>query len=237
MTESLLKGMALIFMLTLNMRIFVTHVRYLDILLRIVSFRLQKLQGHKMQYVAKPNTSSFEVEKVDEVLTLHTESTPNNTGECSKVVEEDPLITDMIRSKETVVIAPFSDIVLLEESCEKVVAEPMRDVVLLEELYEEVVADSLPLRDLGKSIVVMDPNLSNFNANVIHDMQVLGIISAPTPAQQAMNFLSDSWANMSQNEEIDDLADHQFQLVVPRNKKKSKPMTEASKGFEVGSSN
>jgi len=192
---------------------------------------------HKMQYVCKPNTSSSEVEKVDEVLTLHTESTPNNTRGCSKVVEEDPLITDMIRSKETTVIAPFSDVVLLEEPCEKVVAEPMRDVVLLEEPCEEVVVDSLPLRDLGKSIVVTNPNLSNFNANVIHDMQVLGIISAPTATQQAMNFLSDSLANMSQNEETDDLADHQFQLVVPRKKKKSKPVTEASKGFKVGSSN
>nr|ABD33371.2 IMP dehydrogenase/GMP reductase, related [Medicago truncatula] len=155
---------------------------------------------HKMQHVAKPNTSSSEVEKVDEVLTLHTESTPNNTEGCSKVVEEDPLITDIIRSKETSIILS------------------MRDVFLLEESYEEVVEDSLPLRYLGKSIVVTDPNLSNFIANVIHEMQVLGIISAPTASQKAMNFLSDSWANMSQNEEINDLADHQFQLVVPRKK-------------------
>ena len=113
----------------------------------------------------------------------------------------------------------------------------MRDVVFLEEPCKEMVADSLPLRDLGKFIVVTDLNLSNFNANAIHDMQVLGIISVPTAAQQAMNFLSDSWANMSQNEEIDDLVDHQFQLVVPRKKKKSKPVTEASKGFKVGSFN
>jgi len=69
-------------------------------------------------------------------------------------------------------------------------------------------------------------------------MQILGIISAPTATQQAMNFLSDSWANMSQNEEIDVLDDHQFQLVVlRRKKKKSKQVTEASKGVKVGSSN
>jgi len=61
---------------------------------------------HKIQYVAKPNTSSSKVEKVDEVLTIHTEPTLNNTGGCSKVVEEDPLITAIIRSKETPVIAP-----------------------------------------------------------------------------------------------------------------------------------
>jgi len=30
--------------------------------------------------------------------------------------------------------------------------------------------------------------LQNFNANIIHDMQVLGIISAPTVVQQAMDF-------------------------------------------------
>jgi len=33
----------------------------------------------------------------------------------------------------------------------------MRDVVFLEEPCKEMVADSLPLRDLGKSIVVTDP--------------------------------------------------------------------------------
>jgi len=172
-----------------------------------------------MQYVVKPNTSNSEVEKVDEVPTLHTKSTPNNTGGCSKVVEDDPLITSIIRSKETVVIAPLSDVVLLKEPCEDVVAKPMKDVVLLEESCKDVVADSLPLRDLGKSIVVTNPNLSSCNANVIHDMQVLGIISAPTAAQQAMNFLSDYWANMYQKEGIDDLADHPFQLVVPKKRR------------------
>jgi len=72
---------------------------------------------------------------------------------------------------------------------------------------------------------------------MLFDIQVLEIISAPTATQQPMNFLSDSWASMSHNEEIDDLDDHQFQLVVPRKKKKSKQVTEASKGFKVGSSN
>jgi len=39
-------------------------------------------------------------------------------------------------------------------------------------------------------------------------MQDLGIIGAPTATQQAMDLLSDSWSNMSHNEEIDDLVDH-----------------------------
>jgi hypothetical protein len=57
-----------------------------------------------------------------------------------------------------------------------------------------------------------------------------------------MDFLSNSWANMTQNEEIVDLAgntDQQFQLVVPRkgkNKFKQK-QADASKGFKVGAFN
>jgi len=43
-------------------------------------------------------------------------------------------------------------------------------------------------------VVVIDSNLSNFNANVIHGMQVLGLV--PSVAQQVVDFLSDSCANM-----------------------------------------
>jgi len=45
--------------------------------------------------------------------------------------------------------------------------------------------------------------LSNFILYVIHDMQVLWLVSTET--QQAMNFLSESWTNMIQNDEIVDL--------------------------------
>ncbi|GAU43589.1 hypothetical protein TSUD_27910 [Trifolium subterraneum] len=90
-----------------------------------------------------------------------------------------------------------------------------------EELHEEeeVVVDSIPLENQDRSIVVPDSNLSNFNANVIHDMQVLGILSAPTAAQQTMDFLSNSWANMTQTKEVVDSVgntNQQFQLVVPK---------------------
>jgi hypothetical protein len=72
---------------------------------------------------------------------------------------------------------------------------------------------------------VTDSNLSDFNANVIHDMQILGLV--PSEVQQ---FLSESWANMAQNVE-----DEQFQVVVPRKKKnKLKQHIEPSKGFKVG---
>jgi len=57
-------------------------------------------------------------------------------------------------------------------------------------------------------MVATNSNLSNFNANVIHEMQVLGLV--PTKAQQARKYLSESWTNMAQNEE-------QFQLVSQEN--------------------
>jgi len=50
----------------------------------------------------------------------------------------------------------------------------------------------------NNSVVETDSNLSNFSKNVIHDMQVLGLV--PFVAQQTMNFLSDSWANMGEKE-------------------------------------
>jgi hypothetical protein len=74
-----------------------------------------------------------------------------------------------------------------------------------------VVVDSIPLKNQARPIVVVsESNLSNFSANVIHDMQVLGFLNASSTAQQTMNFLSNSWANMTQN---------------------------ASKGFKVGTFN
>ncbi|AES72172.1 DUF4283 domain protein [Medicago truncatula] len=75
------------------------------------------------------------------------------------------------------------------------------------------VSKVLSKKAFGRPLTVADSNLSNFNANVIHDMQVLGLV--PSEAQQ---FLSESWANMAQNVEAE-----QFQVVVPRKKKKNQP--------------
>jgi len=82
--------------------------------------------------------------------------------------------------------------------------------------------------DLGRAIVATDSNLSN------HDMQVLGLVR--TVAQQTMDFLSDSWANMGQKEDfVNSDSNQQFQLVVPKKKKnKLKKHSETSKGFKVG---
>ncbi|AES66408.1 transmembrane protein, putative [Medicago truncatula] len=86
-------------------------------------------------------------------------------------------------------------------------------------------------------VVVADSNLSNFSANVIHDMQVLGLV--PYVAQQTMDFLSDSWTNIGQKEEIADLTRNTgqpFQLVLSRKKKSKKQQSDASKCFKVGAS-
>ncbi|CAJ2646207.1 hypothetical protein L195_g047722 [Trifolium pratense] len=117
----------------------------------------------------------------------------------------------------------------------------LENEVFCEELPEEdeVIADSIPLENQAKSIVVSE---SNFSANVIHDMQVLGLLNAPSAVQQTMDFMSNSWDNMTQKEEIVDSVgnlNQQFQLVVPKkgkNKFKQKP-ADASKGFKVGAFN
>jgi len=72
---------------------------------------------------------------------------------------------------------------------------------------EETISNTIPLGD--NSIVVTNSALSNFSASVIYDMQVLGIV--PTKVQQTMNFLSESWANMAQNDEIVELDENTSQ--------------------------
>jgi hypothetical protein len=110
------------------------------------------------------------------------------------------------------------------------------DTFFREELNEEVVPIDNAQEDLGRVIVATDSNLSNFSENVIHDMQVLGLV--PTVAQQNMDFLSDSWANMDQKEDfVNSDSNQQFQLVVPKKKKnKLKQHSETIKGFKVGAS-
>ncbi|GAU50241.1 hypothetical protein TSUD_194760 [Trifolium subterraneum] len=187
----------------------------------------------------------------------------NITADRSKnVVEIDPLVDDMIRSKEANTYMFVGDI--LNHDNELISFEAVHVCVpdtsssngmtslivgdgmnfaneaFCEELHEEekVVVDSIPLDNQDRSIVVPDSNLSNFNANVIHNMQVLGLLSAPTAAQQTMDFLSNYWANMTQTKEVVDSVgnmNQQFQLVVPKNRKNKvkQKQVEASKGFKV----
>lgn len=67
------------------------------------------------------------------------------------------------------------------------------DTFFRDEHQEKVITYSL---HLGSSfIMVMHSTLSNFSTKVIHDMQVLVLV--PTMTQEAMDFLSDLWANMA----------------------------------------
>jgi len=111
------------------------------------------------------------------------------------------------------------------------------DTLCREELNEDVIPIENAQEDVGRAIVATDPDLSHFSENVIHDMQVLGLV--PTVAQQLWIFLSDSWANMGQKEDfVNSDSNQQFQLVIPKKKKsKSKRHSETSKGFKVGASN
>jgi preprotein translocase subunit SecF len=81
--------------------------------------------------------------------------------------------------------------------------------------------------------------LSNFSANVIRDIQILGFLSNFTTTQQTIDFLSNSWDNMAQNEEIIDSVgntNQKFQSVVPKKRKNKfkQQLTYSSKGFKVG---
>jgi len=94
--------------------------------------------------------------------------------------------------------------------------------------------------DFSRSMVVTDSNLLNFSSNVIHDMQVLGLV--PNEAQQTMKLLSESWCNMAQNDESVDLvgnANQPSQQEVPRKPKSKfkKQQSETNKEFKVGALN
>ena len=194
-------------------------------------------------------------------------SSPNIAADCSKIVVEiDLLVDDIIRSKEARTYMFVGDVLNLEKevpfisveadpvcvqdtSSSSGVASPIvGDVMNLanevcgEELHEEeeIVVDSTPLENQDRSIVVSNSNLSNFSANVIHDMHVLGLLNASTEAQQTTDFLNNSWANMTQTEKMINSVgntNQQFQLVVSKKRKSKQKQVKASKGFKVGSSN
>jgi hypothetical protein len=140
---------------------------------------------------------------------------PNIATDCSKIVVEiDPLVDDIIRSKEARTYMFVGDVlnhekeiveavsVFVQETSSSsgmvspIVGDAMNLVneVCGEELdeEEEMVADSIPLENQDRSIPVPNSNLSNFSANVIHDMQVLGLLNASTEAQQTTDFLNNS---------------------------------------------
>lgn len=87
----------------------------------------------------------------------------------------------------------------------------------------------------GDSNVVTNYNLSNFKLCVIHDMQVLELVSID--AKQSKYFLSESRGNLTQKDEIVDLDENTsqvFKFVIPRKMKNKKKQPGMSKGFNVG---
>jgi len=97
----------------------------------------------------------------------------------------------------------------------------------------------LSKEEFGRSMVVTNPNLSNFSLTVIHDIQVLRLV--PNDAQKVTEFFSESWSNVAQNVDNVDLVgntNQPFQLVSRKSKSRlKKQQTEANKGFKVGASN
>ena len=68
----------------------------------------------------------------------------------------------------------------------------------------DYIQDSPSSQDnFGRSMTMTNSNLSNFSSNVIHDIQMLRLVS--TEAQQPVELLSDSWSNMVQNDDSVDL--------------------------------
>ena len=134
-----------------------------------------------------------------EILDTNIESlaTKNHDADLIPIVESDQRNIDNIRDEA-------SDANLVDTLCR-------------EELNEDVVPMKNAQEDLGRAIVATYPDLSHFSENVIHDMQVLGLV--PTVAQQTMDFLSDSWANMGQKEDfVNSDSNQQFQLVILKKK-------------------
>ena len=150
-----------------------------------------------MQLIIKPTAST--VEKVD-VVTIPPTCTLNKVVDYNKtVVEIDPLIDDIIRSKEVTNVM-FVGLNHGEEvpniSFEVVSEQPLQvdDSVLAETQREDQHHNKYPdmhivgpwsdvvtdvdyiqdspssQEDFGSSMVATNPNLSNFSSNVIHDM-------------------------------------------------------------------
>ena len=152
------------------------------------------------------------------------------------VVVDTMHLEDMVQGNENLSDLPYTQTPScqgnIDMNCED--ESNSTDIFCQEDRQEEELAD---VNFFGRSsIVVIDSDLLSFNASDIQDMQVLWFV--PTEAQQVMN-LSESLANITQNNEIVDLDENisePFQLVVPRKKKNKKKQLKANKGFKVGAS-
>lgn len=150
-----------------------------------------------------------EVEKTDAIV---------QASRGSKIiVDEDPLIIDIIRSREMATTIHVEDAIKIVEETSSISVETLP-------VHIVQVEDTLALAETYNG---------NQQSNSFADMRIIGpwcdAVTDMDYAQQTMDFLSDSWTNMGQQDQL-------FQLVVPRKKKSKKQQSEASKGFKVGSS-
>jgi hypothetical protein len=210
------------FMLKFNMNGFLITV---TIMLQSVIPLENAHKGEASDIVKHPipqEAGQHEVEKTDAIV--------QPSGGSKIIVDEDPLIIDIIRSRELATTIHVWDAIKFVEETSSISIEtfpvhvvqvedtlalakthngnqhsnsfadmritgPWCDAVTDMDYGNDHTLDNFE-QELGTNnyVVGTDLNLSNFSANVIHDMQVLGVV--PSVAQQTKDFLSDSWANM-----------------------------------------
>ena len=151
------------------------------------------------------------------------------------VVDEDPLLSDMIRSKEIRDTIQVVDVINLVE--ETVIVQAGDSLAHDYHMTGEHNRDQhFPdIRIIGPWCDVVtdieycqDSTTSDLEQDFGSDRRQLALIAPPIPAvvQRDMDFLRQSWDNMA---EIDD--NQQFQMVVSKKKKKhQKQQAELSKG-------
>lgn len=154
------------------------------------------------------------------------------------VVDEDPLLRDIIRSKEMGATTQMVDVINLAAETLPVQLVQVGDSLAHDYQMTEVHNRDQPFPDMRitgpwcDAVTDLDYCQDYNNSDLEHDFgsdrRQLALVAPPIPAavQRDMDFLSQSWDNMA---EVD--PDQQFQMVVSKKKKKNqKQQTKASKG-------
>lgn len=175
--------------------------------------------SEKLQDIEKGKTSSSNDAQQPIVL--------QSTG-CSKiVVDEDPLLSNMIMSKEIVTGTLSMQLVQVGDSL-------AYDSHTIEKHNRDQPFPDLRITGPWCDVVTdldycQDSTTSDLEHDFGYDRRQLSIVAPPIPAavQKNMDFLRQSWDNMAKV----DVSNQQFQMVVSKKKKKhQKQQAEASKG-------
>ena len=148
------------------------------------------------------------------------------------VVEEDPLLSDMIRSKEMGVTTQVVDVINLVAETDigtllvqlvQVGDSLAHDYQMTEEHNMDQHFPDIRITDHWCDVVTdldycQDSTNSDLEQEFGSDRRQLALVAPPIPAvvQRDMDFLRQSWDNMA---EVD--VDQQFQMVVSKKKKKN----------------